>query len=116
MKRWFAPPVDWAPVSFPEAAPITQKGRRLLLCTSTAARRLCIKGRCRVQYHLTEPDCAHLIAETVQRVLHLMAQGLLSIDVSAVLPLAQAAEAHRRMESRSHLGKLLLRIQEEEGL
>ncbi|MEO8970950.1 MAG: zinc-binding dehydrogenase [Ktedonobacteraceae bacterium] len=54
----------------------------------------------------------HLIAQTVQQVLLLMAVGSLRIDVSAVLPLAQAAEAHRRIESRSHVGKLLLRVQE----
>ncbi|HLJ34700.1 MAG TPA: zinc-binding dehydrogenase [Ktedonobacteraceae bacterium] len=53
----------------------------------------------------------HLIADTVQRVLRLMAEGSLRIDVSAVLPLEQAAEAHQRIESRSHVGKLLLRVQ-----
>ncbi len=54
----------------------------------------------------------HLIAETVQQVIRLMAEGSLSIDISATLPLEQAAEAHRRMESRAHVGKLLLRVQE----
>jgi NADPH2:quinone reductase len=54
----------------------------------------------------------HLIAQTVQQVLRLMAEGSLRIDVSAVLPLEQAAEAHRRMESRSHVGKLLLHVQQ----
>ncbi len=53
----------------------------------------------------------HLIADTVQKVLRLMAEGSLRIDISAVLPLEQAAEAHRRIESRSHVGKLLLRVQ-----
>ena len=54
----------------------------------------------------------HLITETVQQVLRLMAEGSLTIDVSAVLPLEQAAQAHWRMESRSHVGKILLRVQE----
>lgn len=54
----------------------------------------------------------HLIAASVQQVLRLMAEGSLRIDISAVLPLAQTAEAHRRFESRSHVGKLLLRVQE----
>ena len=54
----------------------------------------------------------HLIAGTVQQVLRLMAARSLKIDVSAVLPLQQGAEAHRRIESRSHVGKLLLRVQE----
>ncbi len=54
----------------------------------------------------------HLVARTVQQVLRLISEGSLKIDVSAVLPLELAAEAHRRIESRSHVGKLLLRVQE----
>lgn len=53
----------------------------------------------------------HLIAETVQQVLRLMATGALKIDVSAIFPLEQAAEAHSSIESRSHVGKLLLHVQ-----
>ncbi|GCE21633.1 hypothetical protein KDK_54330 [Dictyobacter kobayashii] len=51
-----------------------------------------------------------LVAETVQHVLRLMAQGALKIDVSSVLPLEQAAEAHRSIEARTNLGKLLLKV------
>lgn len=54
----------------------------------------------------------HLIAETVQQVLHLIATRALKIDVSAIFSLEQAAEAQRSIESRSHVGKLLLRVQE----
>lgn len=54
----------------------------------------------------------HLLAETVQRVLSLLAAGSLNINVSAILPLEQAAEAHQRMEARAHVGKILLRVEE----
>jgi NADPH2:quinone reductase len=54
----------------------------------------------------------HLVAETVQQVLRLIATGALKIDVSAIFSLEQAAAAHRRIEARSHVGKLLLHVQE----
>jgi len=53
----------------------------------------------------------HLIGETAKLALHLVAEGTLTLAISAVLPLEQAAEAHRRIEARSHVGKLLLRVQ-----
>ena len=40
--------------------------------------------------------------------LDLVAEGKLSPVVHGVLPLAQAADAHRLMESRGHTGKILL--------
>ena len=51
----------------------------------------------------------HLIAETAQRVLPLIGDGSLKIPVSEVFSLEQVPEAHRRIESGSHIGKLLLR-------
>jgi NADPH2:quinone reductase len=42
--------------------------------------------------------------------LHLMAEGALKLAISETLPLEQAAEAHRRIEARSHVGKLLLQV------
>lgn len=56
----------------------------------------------------------HLVGETAQRALKLVAEGKLKLAISELLPLEQAAEAHRRIEGRSHVGKLLLRVQQEE--
>jgi NADPH:quinone reductase-like Zn-dependent oxidoreductase len=42
-------------------------------------------------------------------VLDLMARGVLTPVIDTVLPLDQAAEAHRRLEAREHDGRLLLR-------
>jgi NADPH2:quinone reductase len=53
----------------------------------------------------------HLVAETVHRTLPLVAQGQVRIDISDVLPLEHASEAHRRLESRNTTGKLLLQVQ-----
>lgn len=54
----------------------------------------------------------HLLASTVQQVLSLMSQGALKIDVSSILPLEQAAAAHRCIEARKNVGKLLLKVQD----
>lgn len=52
----------------------------------------------------------HRVAETAQHVLQLLAEGALNPTISETLPLEQAAEAHRLIEARSHVGKLLLQI------
>lgn len=46
--------------------------------------------------------------EDVTRALHLLATGRIEAQVDAVLPFEQAAEAHRRLESRSVRGRLVL--------
>ncbi len=43
--------------------------------------------------------------------LRLVEEGALHLNVSAVLPLGEAAEAHRRLESRASVGKILLDMQ-----
>ena len=44
----------------------------------------------------------------MRRVMELVAAGTLRPVIDSVLPLAEAAEAHRRMEERRHFGKLVL--------
>jgi NADPH:quinone reductase len=51
-----------------------------------------------------------LVAETASHVLDLIADGKLTFAITK-LPLEQAAEAHRLIESRAHVGKLLLHVQ-----
>ncbi len=64
--------------------------------------------------YLTRPTLGTYIAdarrlqERASEVLGWVAAGRLRVRISATLPLAQAAEAHRRLESRSTTGKLLL--------
>jgi NADPH2:quinone reductase len=53
----------------------------------------------------------HLIAQTAREALPLIANGHVRIDITNILPLEQAGEAHRRLESRATTGKLLLRVQ-----
>jgi len=43
-------------------------------------------------------------------VLELVGRGLLKPVIDTVMPLAQAAEAHRRLESREQFGKIVLRV------
>jgi NADPH2:quinone reductase len=64
--------------------------------------------------YLTRPTLGHYIADSasLQRragdVLRWVATGKLSLRIGATLPLEQAAEAHRQLESRSTTGKLIL--------
>ena len=51
-----------------------------------------------------------LVAETARKALPLIANGEVRIDISNILPLEQAAEAHRLIEKRTATGKLLLRL------
>jgi NADPH2:quinone reductase len=46
----------------------------------------------------------------IQRVMNWIADGKLRMVIGLRLPLAQAAEAHRRMEGRETVGKILLTV------
>jgi NADPH2:quinone reductase len=51
-----------------------------------------------------------VVARQARAALALVAQGHVRIDVTDVFPLAEAREAHRRLEGRLTTGKLLLSI------
>jgi NADPH2:quinone reductase len=51
-----------------------------------------------------------IIAQTARPLLQLVASGAFEPAISDILPLEQAATAHERIEARSHMGKLLLRM------
>jgi NADPH2:quinone reductase len=63
---------------------------------------------------LTRPTLIHYIADTESlrrragAVLGWVAGGRLKMHIGAKLPLADAAEAHRRLEGRKTTGKVLL--------
>ncbi len=52
----------------------------------------------------------HVTATAARQVFDLLARGLLRIEMPHVLPLEQAAEAHRLIETSNTTGKLLLQI------
>jgi putative PIG3 family NAD(P)H quinone oxidoreductase len=53
------------------------------------------------------------IADTLRReAWPLVASGILAPPIDSSFPLAEAAEAHRRMESGAHVGKIVLRVGE----
>jgi NADPH2:quinone reductase len=49
-------------------------------------------------------------AATIRRAMELIVNGHIRINITATLPLEQAAIAHRRIESNATTGKLLLRV------
>jgi len=51
-----------------------------------------------------------LVREGLERAAELVISDAVDIDVTAVLPLAQAAEAHRVFENRSAVGKFILAV------
>ena len=65
---------------------------------------------------MTRPSLAHHLATReellwrVGDVISLVKSGRLTIQISATYPLADAARAHRDLESRATTGKLLLKI------
>jgi NADPH:quinone reductase len=65
-----------------------------------------------VGFHLAALRAQHreLVAAAATVVLDRLREGSLRIAVGDVLPLAEAAEAHRRLESRRVSGKLLLAV------
>jgi NADPH2:quinone reductase len=58
-------------------------------------------------HHLTPPDELRWRAGEIMT---LVTAGALKVRISATYPLADAAQAHRSLESRATTGKLLLRV------
>jgi NADPH2:quinone reductase len=61
-------------------------------------------------YWLSSPHGEGEMAKAADALFSLAAAGELRVGIEAVLPLADAAEAHRRLESGATQGKLLLRV------
>jgi NADPH:quinone reductase-like Zn-dependent oxidoreductase len=53
---------------------------------------------------------AHIVAEVAARVWPLFESGAIPLPVMTTFPLAEAAQAHRRLESDHHLGKIVLQV------
>jgi len=53
---------------------------------------------------------ARLARVIEERVLPLVAAGQIKVPVDGTFPLAQAADAHRRMETSAHIGKIVLTV------
>lgn len=53
---------------------------------------------------------ARLAQELQQKVWPLLENGAIKIVIDKVFPLEEAAEAHRRMESNAHMGKIVLEV------
>ena len=56
----------------------------------------------------TNAEKAAMVAAIEAKVLPLLAQGRIKPVIDSTFPLAEAVEAHRRMESSQHIGKIVL--------
>jgi NADPH2:quinone reductase len=54
------------------------------------------------------PRAPEIVRAALEESVALVASGAVQVEVTSVLPLEEAAEAHRRLEGRSVLGKLIL--------
>jgi NADPH2:quinone reductase len=61
-------------------------------------------------YLYTLSQRPEVVREGIQRVISWIADDKLKIVIGLKLPLAQAAEAHRKMEGRETVGKILLTL------
>jgi NADPH:quinone reductase len=50
------------------------------------------------------------LAASAQEALKLVAASIITLDITKIIPFEQAAEAHRLIENRQHVGKLLLQV------
>ncbi|MEE8370252.1 MAG: zinc-binding dehydrogenase [Dehalococcoidia bacterium] len=85
---------------------------RFVTCGVTAGHRVelhlgqvFVKG---IQIMGVGPRSDHMIRESMQGLLRLVSLGLVRSRVHSVFPLAEAAEAHRLMESSGFFGKIVL--------
>jgi NADPH2:quinone reductase len=62
-------------------------------------------------YLFTLAQCPGVEREGIERVMDWIAGGRLKLVIGARLPLAQAAEAQRRVEARETTGKILLTVE-----
>ncbi|MBA2682775.1 MAG: NADPH:quinone oxidoreductase family protein [Ktedonobacteraceae bacterium] len=73
---------------------------------------LLINNRAVMGYSLSSlsRSAPQILANTARKALNLIINGEIRIDITCVLPLEQAAEAHKLIESRGSTGKLVLRV------
>jgi NADPH:quinone reductase len=60
-------------------------------------------------YWLWAPHGIATMSQAAETLFALAAAGTIRVHIDAIFPLAEAAEAHRRLEARATVGKLLLR-------
>ncbi|WP_407555535.1 zinc-binding dehydrogenase [Streptomyces sp. Pv4-95] len=51
---------------------------------------------------------AAIVAEAQEKVWPMIENGAVQLIIDQTLPMAEAAEAHRRMDAGRHIGKILL--------
>ncbi len=86
---------------------ISRAGQALPDAESMRARCIGFIGLSNGQLSVRQPAS---FATTLSRAVELVASGALDVDVTAVFPLAQAAEAHRAFEQRRAVGKFILEV------
>jgi NADPH2:quinone reductase len=61
-------------------------------------------------FHGLSSLAPQMLTETARKAFQLLASGQIRVDITKILPMEQAAEAHRLLENGATTGKLLLSI------
>ncbi len=96
------------PETFPKSFNMLKKGGTLLLCGIITGRETQLSIHMTYLRHISIRGLYLGTLDEMKELTELVASGAVKPTISAVLPLADAAEAHRRMESGEHFGKLVL--------
>ena len=91
-----------AQISFPDAPKATANFARLML------KRLVHEGS--TLRPRTVAEKAEIAQELAEKVWPLVAAGKIKPVIDSTFPLAKAADAHARMESSAHIGKIVLTV------
>lgn len=86
------------------------KGGRMVTCGATSGREVSMDLRFFFVKELSVAGCYMGGRQELDQVLRLVAEGAIKPVVDTTFPLADAAKAHARMESRDHFGKLVLEV------
>jgi NADPH:quinone reductase-like Zn-dependent oxidoreductase len=93
---------------FEQAAAVLARNGRLVTCGATIGNQVALDLNPLFGRHLTLMGSWMGRRAELFEVLRLVRDGRLKPVLDAVMPLAKAAEAHRRIEAREHFGKLVL--------
>ncbi len=102
--------VDNVGTTFPLSFRALRKGGRLLTVGNTGGPKFEIDNRFIFGKHLSLIGSTMGTLDDFAAVMPLVADGTLKVPLDKTFPLAEAAEAHRRLESNQQLGKITLAI------
>lgn len=98
------------PLVFEKCVKSLKKGGRLVTCGATSGQEVRLDLRYIFSRQLSIMGSIMGTRYELLRIIHLVERGLLKPVIDSIYPLMDAGEAHKKMEERRHIGKILLRV------